>query len=383
MSRIVLQKVWIQVHRWIGLTIGLLIVIVGLSGSAAVVWNEVTQLTDTRFRVAAPGTEYAPLQQVMESIHAAEPGRRDAWSVDFPYPEDRYAPAWAVYESPEEKAGIHESPLYVAINPYTAEVMGRFYWGETWISWLFNVHSILGIQSSDIGESLVGVIGGFFLLMALTGIWLWWPSGGFTRRQFVTSPGLAGRAFEFDLHKVAGFWFSLVFLLLSVTGIIIVWPLESARVVGIVQPINMPLIEEYETPQVTPVPGVAPLPFDAVLDKARVLFPEAEFRHASMPSPGGTEAYGVTLRQPEERFDRMYPETRVWMDQYSGEVLKVVDAKQFNFSRSLIGYNRYSFHNGAAFGPAGRVVMFVAGLVPLLLFVTGIRQWLRMRRRGA
>lgn len=382
MSKEKLQKFWILIHRYIGLTVGLLIVILGLSGSAAVVWNEYTQFTDTRFRVEEPGGEYAPLQEVMEALHAAHPRRPDGWSVDYPYAEDRHAPIWATYEQPAEKAGIHESPLYVAVNPYTAEIMGEFYWGETPVSWLFNVHSILSIQSSDIGEPIVGIIGMVFLLLALSGIYLWWPNGKLSLRQFMTSPRLAGRGFEFDLHRVIGFWFSILFLVVCITGIVMVWPLQSAGVVGLVQPVNMPLIEQYEAVYATAAPGRDAVPFDVALQKARELFPEAEFRHAYMPAPGSTEAYGVTLRQPEERFDRMYPETRLWLDQFSGTVIKVVDAKQFNLSRSIVGYNRYSFHNGAAFGDAGRFVMFVAGLIPLFLYVTGIRQWLCMRRRA-
>jgi uncharacterized iron-regulated membrane protein len=382
MSKTELKKVWLLFHRYVGLSVGLFIVVLGISGSAATLWNEYTQLVDPRFRIEEPGTAYAPLQRVMESLHAAHPNRPNGWSVDYPYPENRHAPAWAVYEEPEEKAGVHESPLYVGINPYTAGIMGEFYWGETPISWLFNVHSILGIQSSDIGESLVGVIGIVFLLMALSGICLWWPAGIFTARKFFTSPRLAGPGFEFDLHRVIGFYSSIFFLVACVTGIIMIWPVQSARIAGVLQPVNVPLIDQYETVYATPVPGATPVPFDTVLDRARELFPEAEFRHAYMPAPGSTEAYGVTLRQPEERFDRMYPETRVWLDQYSGNVIKVVDAKEFNLSRSVLGYNRYSFHNGAAFGDAGRFVMFVVGLIPLFLFVTGIRQWLRLRRRS-
>jgi uncharacterized iron-regulated membrane protein len=76
----------------------------------------------------------------------------------------------------------------------------------------------------------------------------------------------------------------------------------------------------------------------------------------------------------------MYPETRLWVNPHSGEVMKVVDAKTFNTARSIVGYNRYSFHNGAAFGLPGRIVVCVAGFLPLFLYVTGIRQWLRMRR---
>jgi uncharacterized iron-regulated membrane protein len=379
MSAHKLRKTLITTHRYVGLTIGLLVVIVGLSGSVSVVWNEITQLSNAKFRIAQPGTEYAPLQKVLETLHAAHPQRKEAWSVDFPYREDRHSPAWAIYEYPEERAGIHESPLYVAINPYTAEIMGSFYWGSTPVSWVYNLHTML--QLDEPGETVVGVVGIALLMLALSGLYLWWPIGRFTRQQFATIAGSKGPRYEFHLHKLFGFYSSLVLLVVAVTGIIIVWPQASSRAADVVQTVNVPIIDEFEVPSVQPVPGATPIPFDSVLATALELFPGAELRHASMPSPGGRDPYGVTLKQRSERYTRMYPETRVWVNQYTGEVAAVVDPSKFTFSRSVVGYNRYTFHNGSAFGPVGSTVMVIAGLLPLFLYYTGIRQWLRTRKR--
>lgn len=380
MATHLLRRTWISIHRWVGLTVGLAIVVLGVSGSVAVFWNELTQAMHSQYQVEKPGTEYAPLQRIMDSLHAAHPNRPDEWSVDFPYAENRHAPAWAVYEAPAERAAYYESPLYVAVNPFTAEILGEFYWGATAVSWLFNLHSIFGIQSADYGMTIVGVVGVFFLMMSLSGLYLWWPIGRFGKQQFATTPALKGPRFEFHLHKLFGFYAMVLLLIVSVTGIIIVWPHPAAGAIGVVQPINVPLVEDLPAPHVALVPGANKLPFDVAVERAKELFPTAELRHVSMPSALGTEAYGVTLRQPEERFDRMYPETRVWVNPYSGEVMKVVDAKTFNTARSVLGYNRYTFHSGAAFGMPGRIIMCLAGFLPLFFYYTGIRQWLRTRR---
>jgi hypothetical protein len=68
-----------------------------------------------------------------------------------------------------------------------------------------------------------------------------------------------------------------------------------------VQRINAPLVEDLEAPRVEPVAGATRLPFDIAVQRARELFPKAELRHVSMPGVSGPDAYGVTLRQPEER----------------------------------------------------------------------------------
>jgi uncharacterized iron-regulated membrane protein len=42
----------------------------------------------------------------------------------------------------------------------------------------------------------------------------------------------------------------------------------------------------------------------------------------------------------------------------------------------------HPLHNGEAFGLAGRVLACVAGLLPLLLMVTGVQRWADRRRAG-
>ena len=43
----------------------------------------------------------------------------------------------------------------------------------------------------------------------------------------------------------------------------------------------------------------------------------------------------------------------------------------------------HPLHGGEAFGMAGRLLAFVAGLVPAALFVTGLLRWTRRRQRRA
>jgi uncharacterized iron-regulated membrane protein len=374
-----LRRLFILAHRYIGLTVGLLIVVLGVSGSVAVFWREGTELISPAFRIEAPGTQWVSFDRIMQSLHEAHPQRPQPWELNLPWGGPA-SPIYAVYASPEEKAGVYESPLYVAVNQYTGEIMAQFYWGETPFSWMYNLHSIL--QAGMTGEEVVGVLGIVFLFIVLSGLYLWWPIGRFSRRQFAARPSDAGPRFEFELHKLAGFYSFLVLAVLAVTGIMIVYTDETVRVLDSVQPLSEPLLDYGNLPVATPIAGRKPLPVDALVGKAREIFPGSEVRTVWMPGVGGKEAYGVSLRQPHDTFDRFYPDTMVWMDPYSGEILRTIDSATFNATRALLP-KRYSFHGGEALGLIGRWLVFVAGFVPLFLYVTGIRQWLRMRRRVA
>ena len=120
---------------------------------------------------------------------------------------------------------------------------------------------------------------------------------------------------------------------------------------------------------------------DEAVARAQRLFPDATF--AALHLPGGPEvAYQVNLRQPSETFDTFYPNTNVWLDQYSGEVLAVSDPETFSAGRRFMNL-RVPFHGGEALGSWGRALVCFTGFIPLLMFYTGIRQWLRVRRRPA
>jgi uncharacterized iron-regulated membrane protein len=86
---------------------------------------------------------------------------------------------------------------------------------------------IIEIASNIHGSLLLGKVGGWLvelaaswaIVMILTGLYLWWPSGG--RLAGVVWPrlSLGKRAFWRDIHAVTGFWVSSFALVLLVSGL--------------------------------------------------------------------------------------------------------------------------------------------------------------------
>jgi uncharacterized iron-regulated membrane protein len=86
---------------------------------------------------------------------------------------------------------------------------------------------IIEIMSNIHGSLLLGKVGGWLvelaaswaIVMILTGLYLWWPSGG--RLAGVVWPrlSLGKRAFWRDIHAVTGFWVSSFALVLLVSGL--------------------------------------------------------------------------------------------------------------------------------------------------------------------
>jgi uncharacterized iron-regulated membrane protein len=70
--------------------------------------------------------------------------------------------------------------------------------------------------------------------------------------------------------------------------------------------------------------------------------------------------------------------TRVSVDAFSGAVLRVRDPLTAASGDTFFNW-QFPLHTGEAFGLAGRVLVSVSGLAPLLFMVTGLVLWLGRR----
>jgi uncharacterized iron-regulated membrane protein len=373
-----LRRLWITTHRWVGLTAGFVLVVIGLTGSVSVFWRELEQVSDARLAIEQPAENYRPYADMVAAVNAAFPGRQHEWYMSVPwYPS---GVVYAVDHDPPERAGQYERPLYVAVDPFTARVTTHYFWGETPVSWLYNLHSHL--NAGPAGMITVGVLGFLLLGLALSGLYLWWPITRFSRRQFMTTTRDGAARFEFDLHRVGGFYSLLLLVVMSITGIMLVFPDGSERVVSVFSQPSGSARAEGEAPRSTPIAGRVPVTADAAISRAMQIFPEARLRAFMAPGAAAHNSYGVILQQPHEIFDPHYPRTEVWVDQYSGDVIEVIDPRKQSAADRVLSII-VPLHGGEALGLTGRVLVCLAGFVPLLLFYTGIRQWLRRRRANS
>jgi uncharacterized iron-regulated membrane protein len=157
-----------------------------------------------------------------------------------------------------------------------------------------------------------------------------------------------------NLHFQAGFWISLPLAVLSLTGVWISFPGFFAGI------------------RAGP-PGTGP----AVVEQTR-LTPEQALA-AAQPLARGSAA---SISWPTE-------EKPEWLVTIRGEgkprEVKVVDADS---SAQLVPAKPETLirtmrriHDGTEMPLAWRIIIFVGGILPALLAVTGILMWLRMRRR--
>ena len=114
----------------------------------------------------------------------------------------------------------------VFVNPYTGAVLGE---GAKTLRGFFHMvtdwHRWLGTEgdSRDIGRAITGACNTAFVVMVVTGFYLWWPRR-WTRQalQAVMVPNLKlrGKPRDWNWHNTAGFWSASILICITLTGLV-------------------------------------------------------------------------------------------------------------------------------------------------------------------
>lgn len=359
---------WLAVHLYLGLSLGLLLAVVGISGSLLVFYIELDEILNPELVIAEPSAPRLPYQAIFNAIRQAEPTRPNGWRLEIPQNPRRMITAR--YYKPPETEHLGFAPLMLSVDPRTGEVLRQRFWGQFAMTWLYDLHYTLLLGSS--GKIVMAVVGGFLLASLLSGLYLWWPSAGKWRSALSIKSRAGKQRLTYDLHKVAGVYGFMVMLVLALTGIALEIPDYVNPLIGYFSPLRQQSAAKSEIG-----PQYAAITLDSAVAIARQRFPRAEL--AWIETPHGSEGcYRINLYQSGEP-SRRFPKTNVWIDQYSGRVIRVNDPFTETAGDTLIHW-LHPLHSGEALAMPGRLLVLAAGLSCPLLFVTGVMRWLQKRR---
>lgn len=354
---------WLQVHLWLGLTLGLVFVLFGLTGSALVFYREIDGWLNPAVVLDRQEEAEHDLETVFAAITAAHPGRTRGWRLEVPSGANRAYTARYYY--PVETQGKSFAPLLVTADPYSLEIRASRFWGRFAMTFIYDLHYTLLLGAA--GATVVALMGLGLLASLLSGLYLWWPTwaGVSSALRWKARAGSIRRTY--DIHKLIGVYGLVLTLVLTVTGVMLAKPAWFNPVLQRIAPITA-----VATPR-SQVPAEAGrITMDEAARLARQVFPEGRLRW--IETPDGVEGvYRLRMQQPGEPSAR-FPQSYVWLNQYDGRVLAARDARKNSISDVILAW-LHPLHNGEALGAFGRWVAFLAGLLPAVLFVTGFIRW--------
>lgn len=367
------RKLWLKVHLWLGLTAGAFLVVIGLTGSILVLWQEIDgALNNKLMRVSIPeaNAAFRPLDEIVAAAQSAIPqGARLAYTS---YPRNSDEVFVFSYQQPDVKTETADS-MNVFVDPYTARVTGKrvfydgkSYLGNCFIGIVFKLHYALLWKEG--GVILVGGIGFLLFISVLTGLIVWWPLTGQWRKALTFKPRSSFERFNFDLHKIFGFNSALVLLTVLISGIYMNLPDQFIWVVDQFSAVVRP--ENIKSKDISSQVDIGPGKAESI---AQTKHSGGKLQYLNFP----TETNGVyqVCSDEVEELNRFVLNDRcVFVDQHSGEILRTMDASTGSGGDIFLQW-QWPLHSGKAFGVPGRILVFFSGLASAILFVTGFIRW--------
>jgi len=344
----------LKLHGSIGIGMGLLLVVISLSGAGIVFHEELDHALHRSLWHVTPQAEQVSLDAMLTEVQATHP--------DLPVGYIQ-APKTARESYVFNHTAPGDRRLQTFVNPYTGQILGSRIWEYSLTGFLYTLHHDLFV--GKVGQIMVGVTGVLLLLMAMTGVLLWtgWRrlAAGFRIRWHAPLS-----LFSYDIHKVGGIVSNLFLTLTAVTGVAIV-------VIHFLPMFN-------QTPEVKPAAKTPTVALSTLMQKADAAIPDGKTTWIEFPDH---DPQKMTVRkklpnQDTGRFDLSVVE----LDRSSGKVVQTSKVEKaeglFKFMVTIA-----DLHFGTFGGLPTRILYVFVGLMPTVLFITGLVNWQRRRAIGA
>ncbi|MEH2139035.1 PepSY-associated TM helix domain-containing protein [Nostoc sp.] len=348
-------------HRYIGLAAGLIAILVGLTGSLLVFHSEISNFDQQRrIGIITPQGTQLPVEAVMSIVKKKYADRPDATFQTIFLPNNPNQPMNVVLKTKENDW------IENYVNPYTGAILGNRLepsFIQKFFEILYPLHyALLG---GDIGYKFVGIIGLLMSFMGITGIMLW-PGWRKLISGFKIKWNAHPKRVNFDVHKVAG----------VITAVFLICTFFTGFCWSFAEFINPTIYaatfsKQQPTPVSLPIAGKSPLRLPEQLKTAQAALSDGALRRIYFPVKL-EDAFMVRFKLPQENED--YGQSYVYLDRYSGKVLRVDSSLKISLGDRIIN-SFVPLHYGTFWRLPSRIFYVFVGLAPLILFITSFVMW--------
>lgn len=363
-----LRRVLLAVHLWIGVGLGIPLILIGLTGSILIFEEELNDFIWPA-HVAHAG-EVRSLDDVLAAARTAAPaGSRP---VFLAVPEEEGKLASVRFVAPGATPG--PGGLQVSIDPVSLETFKSPPNGG-WLRQVFNLHAQLFVPGRD-GRWLIGWFGIAMCILGVSGIIMHWPRWSRWKAAFKVDKNARGTRFLRELHGAVGLWCWLVFMAVSTSSVYLAYPQTVGDMIRTVLPARD--LRLTTVPRVEPVEGVHPTGLAEAATIATASVPDGTLRFIALPQRPD-QPVRVNMGGPGYRHGT--PMISVFVDPWRKEAIEVRDPRNYSAGETLIAW-MHAVHAGDSFGWPWRILVFISGLLPSIFVGTGLTLWLLQRRQA-
>jgi uncharacterized iron-regulated membrane protein len=363
-----IKKILAWLHLWLGIVSGLVVVVLGITGSILVFEQEIKSFT-------------------LPWLHADNPNQLPALAPSVLYaagntalPDKKINGIW--YHGANKTAHVtSNSDSTIFINPYTAKIVAIGEDHDEFFHFIEQGHFYIWLPEK-IGEVVVGWSTFIFLFLLLPGLVLWWPkrwNETNINKSFRIKWGAKFKRVNYDLHNVFGFYALVFSLILAFTGLVMSFAWFNNGVYWLASGGEDRPAYVKSFSDTTANLGIA---HSKQVDKAWQL---------GVTKIGKYNKDQIIVSFPQKVSDPislcldMYNGTwrYIYFDQHSLKILPTseVGLENENLANWLRRSN-YGLHVGAFLGLPTKIVYFFVSLICASLPITGFYIWLGKRKKS-
>ena len=353
-----------KIHLWLGLSSGLLVFIIAITGCIYAFQEEIQNLTQPYRFVEHQQQPVLPPSKLKAIAEKELPGKK-IHAVLYAKPGKA---AQAIFYNADP-----EYYYLVYLNPFSGEVLKVKDAQAGFFPFILDGHFYLWLPH-EIGQPVVATATLVFLVMLISGLFLWWPRNKkATKQRFSIRWNARWRRKNYDLHNVLGFYATWIAIILAATGL--VWGFEwfaqgyyklaggEKSLLYIEPKSDSTLFYQSDVPAI-----------DRLYALMRSENPTADVLEVHIPETTSS-AIEVSINPDDETY---WQADYRYFDQYTLKELSVdhIYGKSANASvaDNLMRMN-YDIHTGAVIGLSGKIIAFFASLIVASLPITGFYIW--------
>ncbi|WP_421823875.1 PepSY-associated TM helix domain-containing protein [Flagellimonas oceanensis] len=210
-----------DVHLWLGLVSGIILFLVCLSGTILTFEEEIEGWFKEDMKVEVTGAKKS-LATLVNDPNIQSKGTLTGLTV----PTDETSPyEFSIKEDPKQRRGTTYE-----VNPYTGDVLAPQKTSvDDFMFSMFKLHRWL-LMDIKWGRPIVGIATIIFLILAISGIVLWFPKKvkwKTVKAGFKIKTNANWKRINHDLHNTLGFYACILILIMGITGLC--WSFEGYR----------------------------------------------------------------------------------------------------------------------------------------------------------
>jgi len=347
-----------NIHLWLGLATGLVVIIISITGALYVFEEEIRDYTQKDFRYVAPQEKpFVGLDKIISGFEKLSPkDELRLIRIEDALPN-------ATVEVTTKKGTVYY------FNPYNAVLVKKG--TEDWLQIVEHIHTSLLLGKT--GEFIMNWSVVIFVLMLITGLVLWFPGQMRLLKQSLTIKRKASfKRLNYDLHNVLGFYASLILLVTALSGLFFAFK-------GVKNAASF--FTGTKLGQGKAIVAVKPAHIDPLPQRYNRIYTEAKIKY-----PGAISTSFSLRGKGELRLRMIYPyrwarnQNTFFYEEATGAMIRSKLYRDNN-GADLIEATNYDLHTGRLLGLPNKILSFLAALVAASLPVTGFIIWWKKRKK--